>query len=157
MATLVSCTSLIAAHLHGFRSLFIFYIITFCFSNYIVYNIRVRLLLYHLKDKCELYTYHKELIGILKAKEKLFHMLKNQVLFLYFTALKNVCHFYLIRKVKHSWAQPCAHLIVHDIHRPTNTDAPKDAEARKSEGLESILPLATEQRTGPEATGSQKG
>lgn len=90
---LLSCTSLIAALLHGFRSLFIFYMITFCFSNYIVYNIRVGLLLYHLKDKCELYTYHKELIRIPNAKEKLFHMLSNQVLFLHFTALKNACHF----------------------------------------------------------------
>jgi len=89
MTTLVSCTSLIAALLHGFRSLFIFYIITFCFSNYIV-----RLLLYHLKNKCELYTYHKGFIGILKAKEQLFHVLNNWVLVLYFTALKNVCHFF---------------------------------------------------------------
>lgn len=91
---LVSCTSLIAAPLHGFRSLFIFYSITFRLSNYIVSNIRVRLLLYHLKDKCELYISHKELIGILKAEEQPVHMLNKQVLFLYFTALKKLCHFF---------------------------------------------------------------
>ena len=117
--------------MHGFRSLFSFYIITFCFSNYIVYNIRVRLLLYHLKDKSELYTYRKELIGILKATEKLFHMLNNQVLFLYFTALKNVTLFSDM-KVEHSSAQPCAHLIVHVIPRPTNADAtPKKQKPEK--------------------------
>lgn len=33
---------------------------------------------------CEIYTYHEELIGILKAKENLFHILKNQVFFFTF-------------------------------------------------------------------------
>lgn len=75
----------------------------------------------------------------MKIKEKLFHMLNNQVLFLYFTSLKNVSHFFLIRKIEHSSAQPCAHLIVHVIHRPTNADATKGAEARKDEGLTGIL------------------
>lgn len=65
-------------------------------------------------------------------------MLNNQVLFLHFTALKNACPFFLIRKVEHGSAQPCAHLIVHVIHRPTNADATKGAEARKGEGLISI-------------------
>lgn len=87
---LVSCRSLIAALLHDFRSPFILYIVTFCFLSYSAYNIRVRLLLYHLKDMCELYIYHKELIGIPKAKEKLFHMLKNQVFFLHFKS-NRVC------------------------------------------------------------------
>lgn len=73
---------------------YIFYNITFCFSNYIVYSIRVRLLLYHLKDKCELYSYHKELTGLLKAKEKLFRALTNQVLFLYFATSMTMCHFF---------------------------------------------------------------
>lgn len=66
-------------------------------------------------------------------------MLNNQVLFSYVTALKNVCHFFLIRKVEHNSAQPCAHLIVHVIHRPTNADATKGGEARKNEGLAGIL------------------
>lgn len=118
---------------------YIFYNITFCFSNYIVYNIRVRLLLYHLKDKCELYSYHKELSGLLKAKEKLFHALTNQVLFLYFATSMNYVPFFLIRKTEHSSAQPRAHLIVRVIQSPTNAEATKGVDARKTEGLAGIL------------------
>lgn len=66
-------------------------------------------------------------------------MLNNQVLFLYVTALKNVCPFFLIRKVEQNSAHLCAHLIVHVIHRPTNADATKGGEARKGEGLAGIL------------------